>query len=113
MYCDGSGLHPMTSATPATQTRPRPMRSFTPSSLPSARRADRCFSIRDRFPPAEDATLREQRPHAFQIFRHLRHHLFRETRIVETFIGVVEKPASQERMLQKLPARPAHDFERP
>jgi hypothetical protein len=41
-----------------------------------------------------------------------RHHLLRQPLIVETFIGIVEKPASEERMLEKPLAGPADNLQR-
>jgi hypothetical protein len=42
-------------------------------------------------PATKSASLRNQRPHAFQIQRHPGHHLVGQPGVFETFIGIVEK----------------------
>ena len=57
--------------------------------------------------------MRNQRSHAVQILRHSAHDCVGDLCVVETFVGIIEEPTPQERMLQKPLAGAADDFERP
>src|SRR5579863_2146575 len=61
-------------------------------------------------PSRQDTTLSDQGGKAWEVFRHRPHYFVCKTLVLETFIHVVKKTSSQQRMMEKHRARTGGDF---